>query len=157
MQDLLNQRQTYLRNLPLFGGVNWDACRLLAQAAQPMNLEDGATLYRAGEEAKAVYILYSGRVQLEQDNISLNELTEGAHIGDMEFFDMAVRAFNVRAIGHCEVWQIPFSALDELRRNDLKAFALIAMNAARQMSRRLREIDVERCDLHRQIEQRVQA
>ncbi len=156
MQDLLNQRQTYLRNLPLFGGVNWDACRLLAQAAKPMTLDDGATLYCAGEKAEAVYILYSGRVQLEQDNISLNELGEGAHLGDMEFFDMTVRAFNVRAMGPCEVWQIPFAAFDQLRRNDLKAFALIAMNAARQMSRRLREIDAERCDLHRQLEQRVQ-
>jgi len=152
----LSQRQTYLRNLPLFGGVNLDACRLLAQAAEPMKLEDGATLYRAGETADAVYILYAGTVQLEQDEVLLNQLGAGAHIGDMEFFDMSSRSLTVRAMGACEVWQIPFVAFDQLRRNDLKAFAILAMNAARQMSRRLREVDLERCELHRQLEQRPQ-
>jgi CRP-like cAMP-binding protein len=153
MRDPLNQRQTYLRNLPLFGGVNLDACRLLAQAAETISLEDGATLYCAGETADAVFILYAGRVRLEQDEVLLAELGEGDHMGDMEFFDMAVRGCTARAHGDCEVWQIPFVAFDHLRRNDLKAFALITMNAARHLSRRLREVDLERCQLHRQLEQ----
>jgi CRP-like cAMP-binding protein len=153
MRDPLNQRQTYLRNLPLFGGVNLDACRLLAQAAETILLEDGATLYRAGETANAVFILYAGRVRLEQNEVILYELGEGDHLGDMEFFDMAARGCTVRAQGDCEIWQIPFVALDHLRRNDLKAFALITMNAARQLSRRLREVDLERCHLHDRLEQ----
>jgi len=140
------QAQTYLRNVPLFGGLGLDACQFLADQMEPRQVDGGDAVYNRGELADALYILYSGRVRLECDDLVLNELSAGAHLGDMEFFDMAPRSFTVRAMGPCEVWRVPFSAMDALRKEDLKAFALMTMNAARQMSRRLRDLDAQRCD-----------
>ena len=137
-------RRDYLRNLPLFGGVSLDACAQLAESINSVEINDGIAVYKAGETGDSLYILFTGHVHLEQDHVVLNELSSGAHLGDLEFFDMAPRSFTVRAKGPCEVWRIPYQAFDDLRRRDLKNFALIAMNAARQMSRRLREIDAER-------------
>ncbi len=146
MNSRLQLRRDYLRNLPLFGGVSLDACAQLAESINPVEIHDGTAVYKAGETGDSLYILFSGHVHLEQDHVILNELSSGAHLGDLEFFDMAPRSFTVRAKGPCEIWRIPYQAFDDLRRRDLKNFALIAMNAARQMSRRLREIDAERVD-----------
>ena len=146
MNEPSELRRDFLRNLPLFGGVSLEACAQLAQAIKPFEIDDGSAVYQAGETGDSLYILFSGEVALEQGQVVLNELSSGAHLGDLEFFDMAPRSFTVRAVGPCEVWRIPYQAFDELRRHDLRNFALIAMNAARQMSRRLREIDTERVE-----------
>ena len=146
MNGGIQLRRDYLRNLPLFGGVSLDACAQLAECINSVEINDGTAVYKAGETGDSLYILFSGHVHLEQEHVILNELSSGAHLGDLEFFDMAPRSFTVRAKGPCEVWRIPYQAFDDLRRSDLKNFALIAMNAARQMSRRLREIDAERVD-----------
>ena len=140
-----------MRNLPLFGGLNMTACAALAQAAQRIEVPDGDAIYQSGERADSLFILYAGSVRLEREELILHELGEGAHLGDMEFFDMAPRSFTARAQGPCEVWELSFEVLDHLRRKDLKAFALIAMNAAREMSRRLRSLDQERHELNQRI------
>jgi CRP-like cAMP-binding protein len=152
MTNRTRVRRDFLRNLPLFGGVSLDACTQLASSISPVEINDGTTVYSAGETGESLYILFSGRVRLEQDQVILNQLSPGAHLGDLEFFDMAPRSFTARAEGPCEIWPIPFQAFDDLRRQDLRNFALIAMNAARQMSRRLREIDAERVTQHHQAQ-----
>lgn len=150
MNDPKMQRQNYLRHVPLFGGVDMQACSELAQAIETIELGAGEALYEAGENADSLYILYSGNLFLELDGLRLNELGAGAHLGDMEFFDMAPRSFTVRAKGHCELWRLSFDVFDQLRRNNLKAFALVAMNAARQMSRQLRRSDSKLLAHHEQ-------
>ena len=147
MQTLENQRPFYLRNLPLFGGVSLDACGLLARCSEMIRLGDGGVLYEAGDRADAVFIVYDGCVQLEHCGALLNQLSAGSHVGVLELFDMERRGFTARAAGPCVVLRMPFEAFEELRKFDLKAFALVAMNAARQMSRRLRDADAERTQL----------
>jgi CRP-like cAMP-binding protein len=150
MNDPKLQRQNFLRQVPLFGGVDLQVCGELVHTLETVELGQGEALYEAGENAGSLYILYSGKVVLEQGGLQLNELGAGAHLGDMEFFDMAPRSFTVRAKEPCELWCLPFDAFDKLRRKNLKDFTLIAMNAARQMSRQLRQSDSKLIDHHKQ-------
>jgi NTE family protein len=148
MNDPKLRQQNFLRHVPLFGGVDLQACSELARAIETIELGTGEALYEAGENADCLYVLYSGNVVLEQGGLQLNKLGAGAHLGDMEFFDMAPRSFTVRAKEPCELWRLSFDTFDRLRRTNLKAFALIAMNAARQMSRQLRRSDIKLLTQH---------
>ena len=83
MTNRTRVRRDFLRNLPLFGGVSLDACTQLASSISPVEINDGTSVYSAGETGESLYILFSGRVRLEQDQVVLNQLSPGAHLGDL--------------------------------------------------------------------------
>jgi CRP-like cAMP-binding protein len=59
----------------------------------------------------------------------------------MEVLDMMASAATVRALESVEAASLSNAALYEIYRQDVKTFAIIVMNLARDMSRRLRNMD----------------
>jgi CRP-like cAMP-binding protein len=69
------------------------------------------------------------------------EFKEGDTVGEMEVLDMMPSAATVRALEKVEVISLSNAALYEIYKQDIKTFAIIVMNLARDMSRRLRKMD----------------
>jgi CRP-like cAMP-binding protein len=59
----------------------------------------------------------------------------------MEVLDMMASAATVRALESVEAASLSNAALYEIYRQDVKTFAIIVMNLARDMSRRLRNMN----------------
>jgi CRP-like cAMP-binding protein len=80
-------------------------------------------------------------VAVIKNGLILAEMKEGDTVGEMEVMDMMPSAATVRALGSVEVATLSNVAFHEIYKQDVKAFAIIVMNLARDLSRRLRKKD----------------
>ncbi|MDR1637996.1 MAG: cyclic nucleotide-binding domain-containing protein [Treponema sp.] len=105
------------------------------------NYEAGADIIREGEQNGRVLFIISGRVAVVKKGLTLIEFREGETVGEMEVLDMQPAAASIRALSPVEVASLSHNALHEVYKEDAKTFAIIMMNLARDLSRRLRKMD----------------
>jgi CRP-like cAMP-binding protein len=105
------------------------------------NYEAGQDMIVEGEKNSRVIFIFSGRVAVIKNGMVLMELKEGDTVGEMEVLDTMASAATVRALETVEAASLSNAALYEIYRQDVKTFAIIVMNLARDMSRRLRKMD----------------
>jgi CRP-like cAMP-binding protein len=134
-----------LRQQPLFGGLGDDGLAVFAEAASKTELAPGEVLYFEGDRADHLYVIESGELLVikgDGDNESeLAVLGEGDFFGEMSFVDMQPRSATVRARSGSTLWGWPYRALRDAYQHDTKAYTLLVMNIARELSRRLRRAD----------------
>jgi CRP-like cAMP-binding protein len=103
--------------------------------------EAGEDIIVEGEKNDRIIFIFSGRVAVIKNGLVLMEIKEGNTVGEMEVLDMISSAATIRALETVEAASISNSALYEIYKRDIKAFAIFVMNLARDMSRRLRKMD----------------
>jgi CRP-like cAMP-binding protein len=103
--------------------------------------EAGQDLIAEGEKNGRVFFIVSGKVAVIKNGRVLMEFKEGDTVGEMEVLDMMPSAATVRALENVEAISLSNSALYEIYKQDTKVFAIMVMNLARDMSRRLRKMD----------------
>lgn len=134
-----------LQQMPIFGGIGEDALQLLIGLARTVELPRGAFFFREGEVGDSMFVLESGEVAVQKTGpsgeIVLSRLTTGDCFGEMALIDLAPRSASVQALAECRAFQISAGDLYRLYEMNLEQFALIQMNMARELSRRLREAD----------------
>jgi CRP-like cAMP-binding protein len=108
---------------------------------QHNDYEAGQNLITEGEKNGRVFFIISGRVAVIKNGLVLMEFKEGNTVGEMEVLDLMPSAATVRALEKVESVSLSNSALYEIYKLDVKVFATIVMNLARDMSRRLRKMD----------------
>jgi CRP-like cAMP-binding protein len=92
-----------------------------------------------------MYVLESGRAAVFKEwngrELLLHHCHAGDCFGEMALLDLFPRSASVRAETDCSAIALTPAHLYRLYEHDPKPFALIQMNIAREMSRRLREAD----------------
>ncbi|MFZ9889751.1 MAG: cyclic nucleotide-binding domain-containing protein, partial [Myxococcota bacterium] len=73
--------------------------------------------------------------------VLLTTLSRGDYFGEMSFIDMQPRSATVRVTQPGALWRWPYGQLHAVYRSQPKAYTLLVMNIARQLSRRLRRAD----------------
>ena len=115
---------------------------LLAGNARALDVAKGDWFFRQGEPGESLFVLESGQVELCRATpagfITLGTLGPGDCFGEMSIIDYAPRSASVRALQDCHALELPIARLHSLYEQDLEQFALIQMNLARELSRRLR-------------------
>ncbi len=131
--------------MPVFGGLNTAAVRLLNDLAEPISVPAGEHFFHQGEKSQTMYVLQSGRVEIYKTWHSTSKLLRhmqaGDCFGEMALIDLFPRSASALAVQSCEALQITPPILHELYEHDLEQFALLQMNMGREVSRRLREVD----------------
>jgi CRP-like cAMP-binding protein len=130
-----------LQKYSLFGGLMQDQIDGVFPLMKHEKYEAGETIIAEGEENGRVIFIFSGRVAVIKNGLVLTELKEGDTVGEMEVLDMMSSAATIRALETVEAASISNGAFYEIYKQDLKTFAIIVMNLARDMSRRLRKMD----------------
>jgi CRP-like cAMP-binding protein len=74
-------------------------------------------------------------------------LGPGDWFGEMSIVDIQPRSATVRALAPGRLIRITPSDLDSLYRHDLRSYAIVVLNLARELSRRLRVADSIVADL----------
>lgn len=136
----------WLRQQPLFGGLDVEGLSVFAEAADRVELPARDVLYYEGDRAGHLYVIESGGLRVTKgEGEGLRELAtlgEGDFFGEMSFVDMGPRSATVRGLDDDAVlWGWPFRALRDTYQRDPKAYTLLVMNIARELSRRLRRAD----------------
>ena len=141
-----------LRNIGLFGALSDDVLEYLATLLSVETPPAGATLFREGEDANAMFVVINGEVEvLKKSKRSVEArvavLGPGDWFGEMSIVDIQPRSATVRALAPSRLLRVSSADLDALYRHDLRSYAIIILNLARELSRRLRVADGILADL----------
>lgn len=141
-----------LRNIGLFGALSDDVLEYLSTLLTVETPPAGATLFREGEDASAMFVVISGEVEVLKKSKRNMEarvavLGPGDWFGEMSIVDVQPRSATVRALAPSRLLRVSSADLDALYRHDLRSYAIIILNLARELSRRLRVADGILADL----------
>jgi len=134
-----------LQQMPIFGAIRDDALEYLLEPAPSVTIKAGEFFFRERDPAQSMYVLEAGRVAVlkhwEGRELLLRHLEQGDCFGEMALLDLFPRSASVQAVADCTAIELTSAHLMRLYERDLEQFALIEMNIAREMSRRLRVTD----------------
>ena len=108
----------------------------------------GDYIINEGEEGDRLFFIFEGAVEIlkRDDRTSgpparLATLGVGDTFGEMELLDIQPRCASVRAVHDVRALSMTCHDLYEIYKNDIKAYTIIILNLARELSRRLRHSD----------------
>lgn len=135
-----------LKRCSFFGGVTEAAFAQIAPFIRRDTYEPGADIIREGEVNDRLYFIESGTVEIlkrggrgQQER--LTTLTAGETFGEMELIDIQPCAATVRTLEGTEILSLSNRDLYKISKEDMKTYALLIMNLARDIRRRLRDMD----------------
>lgn len=144
-----------LQNMPIFGGINDSAIEYLVGQAAEKEFVPGEFFFREGDPANSLFIIETGKAEVtklhEGHQLILRYLSDGDCFGEMSLIDMNPRSASVKAIENCMTLELTNSDLMGLYEYNLEQFTLIQMNLAREVSRRLRDIDQKLSNLNPEL------
>ncbi len=139
----------HLKRYSLFGGMTSEALDLIKPLIHLEHFDSGDVIIEEGTVNDRVYCICTGAVEVIKRSVDvrdgeLRKITEmhtGDTFGEMELIDIQPCAATVRAME--ETWVLTLSNHDLYRvsKIDMKSYALMMMNLARDLSRRIRQMD----------------
>ena len=136
-----------LREIGLFGALGDAAVELLARTLTTSRATPGETIVLEGDgSARDMYVVLDGEFEVTKSgrlgkDKRIAILGPGDWFGEMSLIDMQPRSATVRALAPSRLLRMTSEHLDSLYRLDCKSYALIVLNMARDLSRRLRVTD----------------
>lgn len=108
-----------LRKLYLFKDLTDKELETVVKAAVQKNYMRGDEVFSQGERAKALYLIQSGTIKIEQkpdsgDVVSVARLGAGAHFGEMAFIDGEARSATATAAEQSELIVIDYDKLSDI-------------------------------------------
>ncbi|MDR1867344.1 MAG: cyclic nucleotide-binding domain-containing protein [Treponema sp.] len=134
-------KSAMLYRYPFFGGLNNEQIRIVYALMQEKSYQRGDIILNEGEPSDSLYFIYEGTVVVRKKNINLSTFGEGEIFGEVEILDPMPSAATVNAQTDTKLLLLSHSAIYELYKRDIKVFALIIMNLARDVCRRLRRMN----------------
>lgn len=130
-----------LQKYSLFGALDSEEIERVKPFLESAEFSAGTSVILEGKPNDSIYFILAGRVEVWKSGVRLLEIGEGETFGEMELLDVMPSAATIRAIEDCRVATISNRAIREIFHMDAKIFAIIIMNLARDLSRRLRHMD----------------
>jgi CRP-like cAMP-binding protein len=135
-----------LREIGLFGGLDEATLRRLAEHLPVVEVAVGTEVVKEGDAAREMFVVVDGELEVLKEGpgveVRLGLLGPGDWFGEMSIVDVQPRSATVRALAPSRLLRLSAENVDKLLyRQDLKAYALLIMNIARELSRRLRVAD----------------
>ncbi len=135
-----------LRDIGLFGGLDDETLGLLARELPTEHADAGSIVVREGDQAREMYVVVAGELEVVKHgragDVRVALLGGGDWFGEMAILDVQPRSATVRAVAPTMLVRLSAEHVDQLLyRRDVKAYALLVMNIARELSRRLRVAD----------------
>ena len=136
-----------LRDIGLFGGLDDDSLQLLARELPSQTVEAGQIIVEEGDTTREMFVIIGGELEVVKRGPRGGEFRvalfgPGDWFGEMSILDVQPRSATVRAVAPTMLLSITNEHVDRLLyRRNLKAYSLLLMNIARELSRRLRVAD----------------
>lgn len=140
------QRKDFLGTIPIFAGLHVDALSVIADAAEEAAFRAGDIIVREGEPGNRMFIVYSGRVEIVKYLAQPHETVLAVFgpknfVGEMSIIECVARSASVRAVDDTFLFAIKGTDLYHLFKRHPDQYAIVILNIARDLSRRLRAID----------------
>ena len=140
------ERQDFLRGIPIFAGLDDGALLSIAQATQESAHQVGTVIVREGDPGSRMFIVHSGRVEVIKHLASPKQTllaTFGPRdfMGEMSMIESVTRSASVRALEETFLFGLRGIDLYRLFQQRPDQYAIVILNIARDLSRRLRALD----------------
>ena len=135
-----------LARVPVLAGTSEAAQHLIADEGVVCGFSEGDLLVHEGDEGHAFFILVEGEVDVVKHGdgpriCMLERLKEGSTFGEMCILAPMRRAASIRAAGPVKVIEIEAATLHHLYLRMPDQYAIVLLNLARDMARRLSRLD----------------
>lgn len=137
-----------LRDHRLLRGLDDASVHRIADSLPTIMANPGDVLITEGDLASHMYIVMTGELEVltrggvENANVRVALLGPGDWVGEMALLDVQPRSATVRALAPTSLVRIGMTDVKELLyEHDVGQYALLVMNIARELSRRLRVAD----------------
>jgi CRP-like cAMP-binding protein len=146
MENLKMNALTLFQQVPLFAGLEAETIEFLAQVSQPLQIKGGEFVVREGTPGNTMYLVAGGEVEVVKragtgEEVVLACLRTNDFFGEMSIVEVVNRSASVRALGGTELFALKNSDLHHLYQKWPKEYAVLILNLARDLSRRLRKLD----------------
>ncbi len=136
-----------LRDVGLFGGLDDESLRVLAERLPTQKVEPGHAIIHEGDTSQEMFVVLGGELEVVKQSrdghdVRVALIGPGDWFGEMSILDVQPRSATVRALAPTFLLRITAEHVEQLLyRRDVKAYAILVMNIARELSRRLRVAD----------------
>ena len=135
-----------LRDIGLFGGLDDDILETFVANLARLELASGADVFHEGEAGRDLFVILDGEVEVLRRSKRGHEtrvalLGPGDWFGEMSILDVLPRSATMRVVAPAQLLRFSAQDLDTLYRRDVRAYSLLVLNIAREISRRLRVAD----------------
>ena len=135
-----------LREIGLFGALSDEVLVHLARALQQRRVAPGTTIFQEGDAGHDLFIVLDGEVEVikrsrqgRPQRVAIFGPNDA--FGEMSIIDVQPRSATVRTLAPTLLLRMASEDLDALYRHDVKSYAIVVLNIARDLSRRLRVTD----------------
>lgn len=129
-----------LGRIGLFGGLDDETLEALIERVEGQRYRAGDVVYEQGSKGRQLYVVLAGTVAMRRRGELVSEESAGSWFGEMSVLDMQPRAVSAVCAEDAELLILTCRDLDWLYRREPKRYALVVMNIARQLSRKLRRV-----------------
>jgi len=127
-----------LQKYSLFGGLTEEQIEKIIPLMELEHYSPSDVILTEGAPNDKILFLIEGRVSIIKGKTIIYDLAEGNTFGEMEILDVMPSAATVKAVADVTAISISNKSFHEIYKNDIQSFALLLMNLARDVSRRLR-------------------
>jgi CRP-like cAMP-binding protein len=134
-----------LSKIAIWGGMSYEQQSRIFRQLEVGSFKRGEYIYKKGDQPSHIYIVKTGKIEIfisDRDTIVDKEiLSTGGCFGVAALMAMETHMGTAIAREDCEVMVLSRQSILELRHEDIHLFALLVMNIAREIARRLRLTD----------------
>jgi CRP/FNR family transcriptional regulator, cyclic AMP receptor protein len=146
-----------IKSCPLFHELFDREIEHIISRCMVAKYESGDMIIRENEEGQDFFLLLSGTcvVSRETDGkvIELTELKRGEVFGETVLINETIRSTNVEAKNDCDVLIISHEVIFDLYQKNTKVFALLILNLARLLMKRLRASNDVVSNFHKNLDE----
>jgi CRP/FNR family transcriptional regulator, cyclic AMP receptor protein len=125
----------------LFGGLLKEQVEAIIPLMQEEKYGPDELIITEGSPNDKIFFIIEGQVSVSKKNVQLSNFSEGEAFGEMEVLDIMPAIASIKTVSQVTVMSISNKSLREIYKMDVKVFALIIMNLARDVCRRLCKTD----------------
>jgi len=139
-------RQGFLQAIPIFAGLTAAALSEIASAVEEVVFRRGDIIVNEGEPGNRMFIIGSGSVEIVKNLAQSKEtvlavLRPRDFLGEMSIIECVSRSASVRAVEDTSLLALKAIDLYRLFQRHPDQYAIVILNIARDISRRLRALD----------------
>jgi CRP-like cAMP-binding protein len=130
-----------LQRYSLFGGLLKEQIEIVLPLMEYETYGAGESVIVEGDRNDKIRFIMEGRVVVIKGGRILFEFGEGETFGEMEVLDIMPSVATIKAKEPTNVMSLSNKSLHDVYKHDINVFAMLVMNLARDLSRRLRKMD----------------
>jgi CRP/FNR family cyclic AMP-dependent transcriptional regulator len=137
----------FISRVPLFSALSPEILTRVGALARRVELAGAGPLFNEGEPAKEMMVVLHGELEVRKRGRSgvevvIAHLRPGDVAGEMSLIDIQPRSASVRATGPAALAVLTHGDLATIYEEDPGAYTILVLNIAREISRRLRRVDL---------------